>query len=237
MRLQRFLDVSNSCDLPTFERRLVGFAHDLDFGLAAAALVVDKPGQPVSIAAVGNTPKGFEELARNPDDIKRDPIIKRFKTTNVPFIYDQGLFVAEGAADLWEKQAPYGYRSGIAVSLHLPGHRHFLLGVDRDADLPAEDEKLTRLLADLQFLAVHAQDAAQRLLVPQAANDAAPPRLTPRELDVLRMTREGKSAWVAGKLLDISENTVNFHLQNVQRKLNTSSKHQAVLKAISLGLL
>jgi DNA-binding CsgD family transcriptional regulator len=236
MRLQRFLDVSQSCDVATFERRLVGFAQELDFGLAAAAMVIDTPGQPVSITAVGNTPRGFEQISRDADDIKRDPIIKRFKTLNVPFVYNQGLYVAEGAADLWEKQAPFGYRSGIAVALHLPGHRHFLLGVDRDTDLPVEDEKLTRLLADLQFLAVHAQDAAQRLLSsPSVMLDI--PRMTPRELDVLRMTKDGKSAWVAGQLLSISENTVNYHLQNVQRKLNTSSKHQAVLKAISLGLL
>ena len=236
MRLQRFLDVSQSCDLATFERRLVGFAHELDFGLAAAAMVVDLPGQPVSVVSVGNTPKGFEEISRDPGDIKRDPVIKRFKSLNIPFVYDQNLYVAEGASDLWEKQAAYGYRSGIAVAFHLPGHRHFLLGVDRDSDLPTDDDNLTRLLADLQFLAVHAQGAAQRLLsVPVAPLDT--PKLTPRELDVLRVTRDGKSAWVAGKILSISENTVNYHLQNIQRKLNTSSKHQAVLKAMALGII
>ena len=96
--------------------------------------------------------------------------------------------------------------------------------------------RYTRMLADLQFLAVHAQDAAQRLLVP-ADIDGDAPHLTPREIDILRLTRDGKSAWVAGQILAISEHTVNFHLRNIQRKLNTTSKHQAVLVAMRHGLI
>lgn len=237
MRLQRFLDVSQSCDVETFERRLIGFAHEMDFGIAAAALVVDQPGEEPSVMSIGNTPKGFEEMQRNAADVRRDPVLKRLKTLSVPFIYDQNLYVNEAAGDLWEQQAPYGYRTGIAVALHLPGHKHFLLGVDRETDLPKEDERLTRLLADLQFLAVHAQDAAQRLLTPPPAGMTDIPKLTPRELDVLRLTRDGKSAWVAGKILAVSENTINYHLQNIHRKMNTSSKHQAVLRAMALGII
>ncbi len=236
MRLQRFLDVSQSCDVETFTRRLIGFAHELDFGIATAVLVTAAPGTDPIVVSVGNTPDAFREASHNPGDVKRDPVIRRLKALSVPFIYDQDLYVDEGAGDLWEQQAAHGYRTGIAVALHLPGHRHFLLGVNREAELPHEDEKLTRMLADLQFLAVHAQDAAQRLLVP-ADIDGDAPHLTPREIDILRLTRDGKSAWVAGQILAISEHTVNFHLRNIQRKLNTTSKHQAVLVAMRHGLI
>ncbi|MGE4051157.1 MAG: helix-turn-helix transcriptional regulator [Piscinibacter sp.] len=236
MRLQRFLDVSQSCDVETFERRLIGFAHELDFGIATAVLVSAAPGQDPIVVSVGNTPESFREASHNASDVKRDPVIRRLKSLSVPFIYDQDLYVDEGAADLWEQQAAHGYRTGIAVALHLPGHRHFLLGVNREEALPREDEQLTRMLADLQFLAVHAQDAAQRLLVPPDT-ELDSPHLTPRELDILRLTRDGKSAWVAGQILGISEHTVNFHLRNIQRKLNTTSKHQAVLVAMRHGLI
>lgn len=236
MRLQRFLDVSQSCDVETFERRLIGFAHELEFGIATAVLVSAAPGQDPTVVSVGNTPESFKEASHNSSDIKRDPVIRRLKSLSVPFIYDQDLYVDEGAADLWEQQAAYGYRTGIAVALHLPGHKHFLLGVNREEALPREDERLTRMLADLQFLAVHAQDAAQRLLVPPDT-ELDSPHLTPRELDILRLTRDGKSAWVAGQILGISEHTVNFHLRNIQRKLNTTSKHQAVLVAMRHGLI
>lgn len=236
MRLQRFLDVSQSCDVETFERRLIGFAHELEFGIATAVLVSATPGQDPTVVSVGNTPESFKEASHNASDVKRDPVIRRLKSLSVPFIYDQDLYVEEGAADLWEQQAAYGYRTGIAVALHLPGHKHFLLGVDRSDPLPKDQRQLTRLMADLQLLAVHAQSAASALLIPE--EDAGePPKLTPRELEVLRWTMEGKSAWAVGEILGVTEHAVNFHMRSIFRKLGVSSKHHAVLKAVRFGLI
>ena len=55
--------------------------------------------------------------------------------------------------------------------------------------------------------------------------------------EVLRWTSEGKSAWEVSVILGMSEHTVNFHLRNLMAKLDVTSKHQAVLKAMSLGLI
>jgi DNA-binding CsgD family transcriptional regulator len=238
MRHQSFLDVSQSVDIHTFEKRLVEFAQGLGFGIVAAALVVDRPvpGRHPAFVAIGNMPEGFAESSRSVEDSMRDPVLKRLKRMSIPFVYDQELYVADGAGDLWEQQAVFGYRTGISVALHLPGHKHFLLGVDRDEPLPKDDEKLTRVFANLQLLAVHAQDAAVRLL---GSDGELPrdPKLTAREVEVLKWTMDGKSAWSAGQILSVSEHTVNFHLRNILRKLDSSSKHQAVLKAIALGIL
>lgn len=236
MRLQPYLDISQSGDLPTFKRRLIEFSEEFDFGLVSATLVVDKPGTDPVLVSIGNTPDQFLDASANPEAVKRDPVIKRMKRLSVPFTYDQELYVREGAGDLWEEQAQFGYSTGISVALHLQDHKHFLLGVDRERALPSDVDEVTNLLASLQLLAVHAQDAALRLLGVQAASIDVP-KLTSRELDVLRWTMEGKSAWAVGEILSVSENTVNFHLRNVFRKLGSASKHQAVLKAIALGLL
>jgi DNA-binding CsgD family transcriptional regulator len=40
-----------------------------------------------------------------------------------------------------------------------------------------------------------------------------------------------------GQILSMSEHTVNYHLRNTMRKLEVSSKHIAILKATSLGLI
>ena len=63
------------------------------------------------------------------------------------------------------------------------------------------------------------------------------PGLTPRELEALRWTMEGKTAWEVGQILSITERTAVLHLQNAMRKLGATSKHQAVLKALRLGLI
>jgi DNA-binding CsgD family transcriptional regulator len=122
------------------------------------------------------------------------------------------------------------------MALHLPEGKHFLLGVDRDQDLPGDPDELQRVVADLQLFAVHAQDAALRLLVPVAERPERP-ALTPRELEVLRWTMEGKTAWEVGALLGISERTVVFHINNGTHKLGCINKQQAVLKALRLGLI
>jgi DNA-binding CsgD family transcriptional regulator len=236
MKLHSYLDISQSGDLPTFQRRLVEFSQDLEFGLINAMVTVDAPGTDFVSVSIGNTPLGWEESWVSVQEGKRDPVLSRLKRMNVPFAYDQDFYVREGAGDLWEQQARFGYRTGIAVALHLQDHKHFFLGVDRDKDLPVDREEVTTLLASLQLLAVHAQDAALRLLTVQHAAPE-PPRLTAREVEILRWTREGKSAWAVGEILAVSENTINFHVRNAARKLNASSKHQAVLKAMSFGLM
>lgn len=236
MRLQPYLDISQSGDLPTFERRLIQFSQEFDFGLVTAMLVVDKPGKDAISVSIGNTPTAFVESSRSNEDSRRDPVLKRLKRMSVPFAYDRELYVRDGAGDLWEEQAAHGYSTGIAVALHLRDHKHFFLGVDREKALPQNVDEVTQLLASLQLLAVHAQDAALRLLGVQSST-AAIPQLTKRELEVLRWTMDGKSAWAVGEILGVSENTVNFHMRNIFRKLGCSSKHQAVLKAMALGLI
>jgi DNA-binding CsgD family transcriptional regulator len=96
---------------------------------------------------------------------------------------------------------------------------------------------MTRLMGDLQLVAVHAQDAAMRLLkrdAPSASDDQA---LTPRELEVLKLTMEGLTAAQISDRLTISVPTVNFHTRNLREKLGAHSKHQAVLTALRRGLL
>ena len=49
--------------------------------------------------------------------------------------------------------------------------------------------------------------------------------------------REGKTAWEVGSILGITERTAVLHLNNAMHKLGASNKHQAVLKALRLGLI
>jgi DNA-binding CsgD family transcriptional regulator len=102
--------------------------------------------------------------------------------------------------------------------------------------VPPDTGELTRIVADLQLVAVHAQEAALRILTP-AMSAAGAPSLTPRELETLRWTMEGKTAWEVGNLLGISERTAALHVNNATHKLDCVNKHQAVLKALRLGLI
>lgn len=234
MNLQRYEQVSQAQDVASFRQGLIDFAQDLDFGLVVGVVAVQSrgPGGKTEYYSIGNTPSAFLEASRDPAFAQRDPVHKRLMTQSTPLIYDQSFYVEAAAGELWEMIAPFGYRTGVAVGVHMPGYRRLLLGVDRDKPLPKDPIRLNRLIADLQLLAVHAQDAAGRLLVPSKR-----PTLPSRQLEILRLTMEGKSAWVVGSLLGISENTVNYHMKQLFKALDVSTKQQAVLKAMELGLL
>lgn len=93
------------------------------------------------------------------------------------------------------------------------------------------------MVADLLLFVVLAHEAALRILLPQSYSVESTEKLTPRELECLRWTMEGKTAWEVGRILAISEQTAVRHVNNASHKLNCINKHQAVLKAIQLGLI
>jgi DNA-binding CsgD family transcriptional regulator len=219
-----------------FRDEVVRFTQRLGFETVSAITVIDRGLGKSDFINIDNTPVEFTQIYADPGLQRRDPVMQHCKRQSVPIIWDQDTYVESGVGELWEHQASYGYRTGIAMALHLPEGKHFLLGVDRESPLPDDTEELQRLVADLQLFAVHAQDSAMRLLLPLAQQPDRP-KLTPRELEALRWTMEGKTAWEAGVLLGISERTVVFHVNNAMHKLGCINKQQAVLKALRLGLI
>lgn len=237
MNYQQLIDVGLSEDFASFERRLVATAEAMGFPIISGVLMRGVlQDADVQITSLGNTPEGYLTVAKDLAQARRDPVMARLMTQSVPVVYDQHTYAASGAGEVWEAQAPYGYRTGIAVKLHLPGNKLFLLGVDREEPLSDPGGQLMQTIAGLQLLAAHAMTAAERLLGPRIeAGDL--PKLTKRELDVLSWTSQGKTAWEVSVILGMSEKTVNFHLGNAMRKLGVTSKHQAVLKCVTAGLL
>jgi DNA-binding NarL/FixJ family response regulator len=61
--------------------------------------------------------------------------------------------------------------------------------------------------------------------------------LTPREQGVLGMLARGKSYAEVGATLGVSENTVRSHVRSIYEKLGASSKTEAVMIGLRLGLL
>lgn len=218
------------------ESELVRFTHQLEFQTFAAMAVIDHFVGESEFINIDNTPVNYRDTFHEHHGGKKDPVMQHCKTKSVPIIWDQSTYVNSGQGDLWEHQARFGYRYGITLALHMPEGKHFVLGVDRDQPLPKDPGEVTRMVASLQLFAVHAQEAALRVMAP-SQSVAGLPSLTPRELETLRWTMEGKTAWEVANLLGISERTAVLHANNAMHKLGCVNKHQAVLKALKLGLI
>jgi DNA-binding CsgD family transcriptional regulator len=232
MLLTHFEAVSQAANREDFLQALIRFAQHLDFGRVGLALGTDNLGES-KFVTLSNVPQGFEDAFLSAPDQKRDPVMQRVKSFSRPVFWSQRTYVDADAADLWEIQAPFGYKTGICVALHLRDGKHVVVGIERDHALPKSDARLVRLLADVQLLAVHAQDAALRLLDTVSAS----PRLTARESEILRWLLAGKTNSVIAQIVGLSENTVEFHVKNILRKLETPNRHAAVIRARELGIL
>lgn len=220
-----------------FREAIIRFARQIGFDYVSAMTVVDQSAGRTDFISVDNMPlRMVETVAQQEMSYRRDPVMQHCKHGSLPIIWNQDTYVQHGTPELWEEQAAFGYRNGIALAMHFPEGRHFLMGVDRASQLPTDRRELTRIVADLQLFAVHAQDSAMRLFAPPPA-PVERPSLTPREVEALQWTMEGKTAWEVGAILGISERTAVLHLQNAMRKLDVVNKHQAVLKALRLGLI
>lgn len=215
---------------------IVRFSQNLGFQTVSAMTVIDHLLGESEFITVDNTPAAYKEVFHASGTGRSDPVMQHCKHTSIPIIWDQETYVAAGRAENWERQASFGYCTGIALALHMPDGKHFFIGVDRDEPLPKHAGELTRMVADLQLFAVHAQDAAIRTLLPRSPQPDTP-AMTPRELEALRWTMEGKTAWEVGAILGISERTAVLHVNNATHKLGCVNKHQAVLKALRMGLI
>ncbi len=231
-----FTSILDAGSRDDFRSGVVRFSQNLGFNTVSAMAVVDFAVGRSEFVSIDNAPDGYATAMHDVPSMRRDPVMQHCRHHSVPIIWDQNTYTRLGLGELWEEQARFGYRTGIAMALHLPEGRHFAFGVERDKPLPSDGGELQRLVADLQLFAVHAQDAAMRLLSP-AAPAIDRPVLTPRELEALRWTMEGKTAWELGAILGITERTAVLHVNNAMHKLGCSSKHQAVLRALRLGLI
>lgn len=84
--------------------------------------------------------------------------------------------------------------------------------------------------------------AIARRLIAHIAGRAAPglpdyEELTERELEVLALASKGYTNKAIGVQLGISDRTVQGHLAKTYQKLEASSRTEAVMKAVSLGLI
>jgi DNA-binding CsgD family transcriptional regulator len=117
---------------------------------------------------------------------------------------------------------------GATIVLKLPQHvgEAAFLGMTPSSTPVASNDALRR---QLRVLGSYFHDHVLRLHGHQSDHQIL---LSARELDCLKWTAEGKTAWEASVILGITERTVRFHLNAAREKLQCTTTAQAVAKAV-----
>jgi hypothetical protein len=151
-------------------------------------------------------------------------------------IWDQSTYVDCGQASRWERQAPYGYRSGITAGLHLPA-----AGISCSSPTPTRRPARHRhrpgnCWKTSTCSPPHAQAAAFELCThidPPAHEQSS---LTPANAKRFAGP-DGMTRWEVGRQMGLSECDVALRLQRGMRKLGCGSTYEVGLRAIRLGMI
>lgn len=112
------------------------------------------------------------------------------------------------------------------------GARGFML---KDADIGELERALRRIAAGGSYLAP--VTGTRFRLDPSEPPAPPPPRLSDRELDVLRLMAGGYSNREIAGMLFLAEGTVKNHVSVILHKLKTRDRTRAVLRALGQGLV
>jgi DNA-binding CsgD family transcriptional regulator len=223
--------VSTSCDQAVFDT-LVSLARELGFEFCAYALCLPTPcSRPVTVS-ISNYPGPWQARYREQDYFQLDPVVRHCLRSSTALAWSEELF--REVPQLRTEARAHGLMHGWTQSSRSVDGATGMLSLVRStvALTPAElEEKRFRM----SWLAHVAHAEMSRRLVGKIAPVLAS-RLTPRELEVLRWTADGKTASEICNILKISKSTVAFHISNAVEKLEVSNKAAASVRAAVLGL-
>ncbi|WP_076729824.1 LuxR family transcriptional regulator [Methylobacterium radiotolerans] len=166
-----------------------------------------------------------------------DPVIRHIRHSIDPFLWREALEAPgrhEGQIVLEEARA-FGLVEGFCVPLHQVGGGESGLSFGGERLAPSEDER-----AALHLIGIYALSAARAILRRTADADdklPTPAHLTDREVECLKWSASGKTAWEISVILSISRRTVEQYLASAARKLDAVSRVQSVAEALRRGII
>lgn len=233
---QHLIDIGLSPDDETLQARLTGAAAEMGFGLSGGTHIRGRlASRKATVHALFNAPPDFLEASRSAELGLADPFLNAMLATEGLHVYDEAYYRTAGADGLWDLISAFGYRHGMAISIHEPAHLEmFTFGVDGPDALPSVLGQRLELEANLRLLALHAHEAAKRLWTAPPAVDLN--AVTPPEVEALKWARDGVCVWVTGDKLVYSNPGLVRSQRSAAKKLGGTGP-SAVLKAIKGGMI
>jgi len=180
-----------------------------------------------------NYPKAWMDRYVSRKYVEIDPSVIHGSRSQAPVLWKQTW---EQAPEFWEDAAGHDLKHGWAQSTLDGTGAAGLLTLARGGAQEITRKELEQNLVRMRWLGCLAHLALQKRLR-SALPKAHGINLTAREVEILKWSAAGKTYDVTASILNITSETVRFHLRNSCRKLKCFNKTQAVAHASMLGLL
>jgi DNA-binding CsgD family transcriptional regulator len=211
-----------------FQRELDGFG----FRFFSCCSHVDPLRPPRGAVILHNYPAGWMRAFSELDFYCIDPVFHYANRSLTPFFWDAREFRAELTApqlEIMEEARRFGIEHGYTVPIHGPrspgAYRASCSVVPDSAAVTADSYLAVQLMACYMYSALSREAQA-------GAGSSVARGLTRRERQCLELAAQGKSDWVAGRILGISERTVHNHIEHAKRRLGVATRVQAIVQAL-----
>jgi LuxR family transcriptional regulator len=213
--------------------RIVSHARRLGFEYCAYGLRMPLPLTQPKISMFNNYPITWQKKYQSEDYFSVDPTVQHGMRSQLPVIWSDNLFAS--AREFWEDARSFGLQVGWAQASRDVNGIGGMLTLARSGESLSAAELQNNVFI-MAWLTQMAHLGMSRLLAAKL-NPEIEVTLSDREIEVLRWTGDGKTSADIGDIINISERTVNFHINNAMVKLNAANKVSAVVKAAMLGML
>ncbi|RZL61311.1 MAG: LuxR family transcriptional regulator [Variovorax sp.] len=212
---------------------LLSATQALGFEHCAYGLRIAVPVSNPKVITLNNYPTRWQERYQEAGYLAVDPSVRHGVLTRRPLVWTDDVFAP--VQDFWSEAREHGLRVGWAQSSLDGSGVGGMLTLSRSAELLTGLE-LEEKETEMRWLVQAAHLSLSRLMQPKFLVQPDNP-LTPREIEVLKWSADGKTASEIGDILSIAVPTVNFHIKNVVLKLKAANKTAAVVRALMAGLL
>ncbi|MBK8176709.1 MAG: LuxR family transcriptional regulator [Rhodospirillales bacterium] len=164
-----------------------------------------------------------------------DPVLLQTPHEEGPLVWDdllRGVQLSPKQRRVLIESRDAGLFNGVSIPLHGPRGETYVTSLATEHAAAMHRANLAKLqLVAIQFMISYSRTVRRDTERPASVH------ITDRERECLTWTARGKSAWSIGKILGLSEHTVNFHLKRSMVKLDATNRMQAVVAAVRLGLI
>jgi LuxR family quorum-sensing system transcriptional regulator CciR len=185
---------------------------------------------------IGNIPAEWRERYWRRHYYENDCVVQGCINSVLPVMWDgrPGQTPSDRQRRIAREATRYGLAAGISVPIRGPGGLLIVITFARFREAAAAD--FSQLI---DILTLGSLAAAERIAIRLTLEEARPtaPPLKPVECSCLLWAARGKSTAEIGRLLDMPERTVYFHISNAMDSLGVASRIQAVAEAIKAGII
>jgi LuxR family quorum-sensing transcriptional regulator LasR len=220
-----------------WSRTLCALAREQGFDKVLYGMVSSRHAKLENAFVLTNFSAEWRERYHEKGYANVDPTVAHCLSSCLPIVWAPHTFHTPAQRVLYEEACGFGIRTGVTLPVHGPNGEFGVLSFASDERPGGHfNRAVGERMPVLTLIRDYAFASAVRFCGAGPGVQTAP-RLTRRELEVLNWVMAGKSSWEISKITNCSEATVNFHMANVRQKFNVNTRQQAVVKAISLGLI